>query len=165
TIDVSDPSRPVQLALTSLPNPVPFVFPDAPPPEASAVAIKDGLVWVGAFGTGIINIYDVTRPAVPRLVGQADVGPPAEDDPEDFGVYGILFAGDRAYVIGEMGFSGLKELEIRHPRNVLMRAVPNLRLLPHSSDTAAPTSGEWRRPSNVTSTRTRASLLLRGGRP
>jgi hypothetical protein len=89
-VDVSNPHVPVVVPFTDPPQPV----------EALGFTLADSRLYVAGY-TGLV-VFDVSAPDSPRFLGR---------NPQDYGAFGVVVAGNRAYVAA----GGLDILDVSDP--------------------------------------------------
>jgi hypothetical protein len=119
-IDITDPAQPVALSTAPSPPPDPYFEGSdgydnrAFAAPASAVAVTNGLVWVGTF-LGSVHAFDVRNLNAPRQVAAGPFLPGTAG----FGVAGLIPDGNALFVFGDLALGGVLELDVTQPRNLV----------------------------------------------
>jgi hypothetical protein len=117
-VDVSNPSQIKQRSQTTLEsyNPFPYQFDTGPRSVALAVAIQNGIAYVGtANSAGLVFGFDYSQPANPRLVSMSAYG-----EFIDTSISGFSFSGNDIYVAGALGAdTGIVQADNSAPRNAI----------------------------------------------
>src|SRR5262249_20659525 len=111
TVDVSEETRPIPMALERIPTSNPYGEWYRPVPAVS-VAFHDGIAWLGTayyYDPGGLYGFDVRNPVAPRLVSRGAA----------FNVFGLLFDGARTFAYGSFDVPAVLELDLSQPRNVV----------------------------------------------
>lgn len=118
TVDLSDPAHPAVLAFA----PIPADAQTFEPPLSTSVAVHDGIVWVGTYGTRALLLgYDARAPGVPRGVMRSELTMSGVAS----SFLGLAFDGARAFatVTQDTPFGiihELVEIDAAQPRNLVM---------------------------------------------
>jgi hypothetical protein len=111
TVDLSELTRPVPIAIEPMPTTRPYGENYWPAPAVSA-GFHDGIAWLGTayyYDPGGLYGFDVRNPVAPRLVARG----------AEWNVFGLLFDGSRTFAYGAYDVPGVLELDLSQPRNVV----------------------------------------------
>jgi hypothetical protein len=125
--DISNLRQPKQLSQSTLESwlPFPYFMDEGPRSVALAVAVHNGLVYVGtANSVSLVFAFDYSEPSYPRLVSMNAFG-----EFVDTLISGFSFLGTDIYVFGGLGvWNDIVQCDNSSPRNVIDLYYPPLAL-------------------------------------
>ncbi len=135
-LDISNPNQPVQLGQSILSLSDPFDLPIGPPTAATAIALQNGIVYVGTvIDSAMVFGFDFSQPSSPRLVSQAPYSGVL-----DSLVTGFAFVGNNIYVAGATDAGTLIGADNTLPRNSINPFYSPLALATTNSSPRRPVS-------------------------